>query len=120
MTWASIILRDAVGYAEEPFAWNRRGLPRKAAGVFVFVLRLQLRGGDYIAWRGGLAPIMSMAKWEDIPVLTRSFTPANASRARDLNYRMSPDDAAALIAASADAAHFIGTVKRIWPGAVVT
>jgi hypothetical protein len=30
-----------------------------------------------------------------------------------------PADVAALMSASADAAHFVGAVKRIWPGAVV-
>lgn len=33
---------------------------------------------------------------------------------------MTPDEVAMLISASADAAHFIGAVKRLWPGSVVT
>jgi hypothetical protein len=33
---------------------------------------------------------------------------------------ITPADVAVLLGASADAAHFVGEVKRIWPGAVVT
>jgi hypothetical protein len=49
---------------------------------------------------------------------------AAGKRAREVHgdgtIYMTPDDVAVLIAASADTAHFIGEVKRIWPGAVVT
>jgi hypothetical protein len=45
---------------------------------------------------------------------------AAGQRAREIygegTVYMTPDDVAVLLGASADAAHFIGEVKRIWPG----
>lgn len=49
---------------------------------------------------------------------------AAAARVREVHGEgviwLTPDEVAAMMAASGDAAHFVGTVKRLFPGAVVT